>query len=60
LVLLLESVHIFLRGGVKLRPAGRDLTEATLAELRFNSIATRLPEDEGSALRARLLVRDQA
>jgi hypothetical protein len=30
----------------------RDLTTATLAELRFNSIAGWLPEDEASALRA--------
>jgi hypothetical protein len=30
----------------------RDLTAATLAELRFNSIAGWLPEDEASALRA--------
>jgi hypothetical protein len=29
-----------------------DLTAATLAELRFNSIAGWLPEDEASALRA--------
>jgi hypothetical protein len=29
----------------------RDLTAATLAELRFNSIAGWLPEDEASALR---------
>jgi hypothetical protein len=31
---------------------GKDLTAATLAELRFNSIAGWLPEDEASALRA--------
>jgi hypothetical protein len=30
----------------------KDLTAATLAELRFNSIAGWLPEDEASALRA--------
>ena len=30
----------------------KDLTAATLAELRFNSIADWLPEDEASALRA--------
>jgi hypothetical protein len=30
----------------------KDLTTATLAELRFNSIAGWLPEDEASALRA--------
>jgi hypothetical protein len=30
----------------------KDLTTATLAELRFNSIAGWLPEDEGNALRA--------
>jgi hypothetical protein len=30
----------------------RDLTAATLAELRFNSIAGWLPEDEAEALRA--------
>ena len=30
----------------------RDLTAATLAELRFNSIAGWLPDDEATALRA--------
>ena len=30
----------------------KDLTTATLAELRFNSIAGWLPEDEANALRA--------
>jgi hypothetical protein len=30
----------------------KDLTAATLAELRFNSIAGWLPDDEASALRA--------
>jgi hypothetical protein len=30
----------------------KDLTAATLAELRFNSIAGWLPEDEANALRA--------
>ena len=30
----------------------RDLTRATLAELRFNSIAGWLPDDEAAALRA--------
>jgi hypothetical protein len=30
----------------------KDLTAATLAELRFNSISGWLPEDEASALRA--------
>lgn len=30
----------------------KDLTPATLAELRFNSIAGWLPEDEAAALRA--------
>jgi hypothetical protein len=30
----------------------KDLTAATLAELRFNSIAGWLPEDEAAALRA--------
>jgi hypothetical protein len=30
----------------------KDLTAATLAELRFNSIAGWLPQDEASALRA--------
>lgn len=30
----------------------RDLTQATLAELRFDSIAGWLPEDEAAALRA--------
>jgi hypothetical protein len=30
----------------------KDLTAATLAELRFNSIAGWLPEDEATALRA--------
>ena len=29
----------------------RDLTQATLAELRFNSIAGWLPDDEAAALR---------
>ena len=40
----------------RVREAGalpwKDLTAATLAELRFNSIAGWLPEDEASALRA--------
>jgi hypothetical protein len=30
----------------------KDLTQATLAELRFDSIAGWLPEDEAAALRA--------